>query len=77
MRLGEIRLAERSGNIKWAEELRTYHTEELGFIFLPILEGQVKTYESDSKYNTFEEYLPELIGALDHFNIGFYPHFSG
>ena len=50
VRLGEIRLAERSGNKKWADELRTYHIEQLKFVFLPDLEESIKKYESNRSY---------------------------
>ncbi|GAA4279579.1 DUF4932 domain-containing protein [Aquimarina mytili] len=68
VRLGEIRLAERSGNKKWADELRKYHTEKLNFIFLPEFETKIKEYEGDSSIDSFEEFLPNLLKALDSFN---------
>ena len=69
VRLGEIRLAERSGNNKWAEELRKYHYEQLHFVFLPELEQQIKIYENDTSYPSFESYLPELLKILEKFNL--------
>ena len=77
VRLGEIRLAERSGDKKWAEDLRKYHIQELGFVFLPKLEEQIKKYEMDSSYNTFEDYLPELLGVLDNYSEQDIEHLSG
>jgi len=68
VRLGEIRLAERNGNKEWAEELRKYHIVELKFIFLPELEEQIKKYETDPSYKSFEDYLPELLSVLDKFD---------
>jgi len=69
VRLGEIRLAERSGNKKWADELRTYHIEQLKFVFLPDLEESIKKYESNHSYASFEDYLPKLLTVLDNFDI--------
>ncbi len=68
VRLGEIRLAERSGHIKWAKVLREKHTKQLNFIFLPELEQKIKVYEQDEKYDSFEAYLPELLGVLANFD---------
>ena len=55
VRLGEIRLAERSGNEKWAKELRKYHTKELNFIFLPQFEAKIKEYEHNDSFKNFEQ----------------------
>ena len=68
VRLGEIRLAERSGNAKWAEELRYYHIKERNFIFLPELEAKIMEYEQDKRYTSFEQFLPELLKVLDQFD---------
>lgn len=68
VRLGEIRLAERSGNHVWAEELRAYHYKELRFIFLPELEQQIIAYEQDASIDSFEAYLPTLLQVLDGFD---------
>lgn len=68
VRLGEIRLAERSGNKEWAEELRKYHTVELKFIFLPEFEEQIKKYENNPNYKSFEDYLSNLLSVLDKFD---------
>ena len=61
VRLGEIRLAERSGDKTWAEKLRKYHFEELNFVFIPELEEKVKVYEMDESYRNFEEFPTDLI----------------
>ena len=68
VRLGEIRLAERSGDLNWATELRLYHIKDQKFIFLPELEQKIKVYEKDGSYKSFEDYLPELLSVLDQFN---------
>jgi hypothetical protein len=68
VRLGEIRLAERSGQHEWAIELRKKHTKDLNFIFLPELEEKIKLYEQDETIESFEAYLPELLSVLDAFN---------
>ena len=68
VRLGEIRLAERSGNEKWANELRKHHTEDLNFVFLPEFETKIKEYERNASYNSFEEFLPNLLKVLDNFD---------
>lgn len=68
VRLGEIRLAERSGDKIWAKELRQLHTNQLDFIFLPEFEEQIIKYEGDISYESFEAYLPELLKVLDDFN---------
>ncbi len=68
VRLGEIRLAERSGNKKWANELRKYHTQKLNFIFLPEFEAKIKEYEQDDSFKSFEQFLPNLLKVLDNFD---------
>jgi len=68
VRLGEIRLAERSGNKKWADELRQYHTRELNFIFIPELEKKIIQYENDQRFENFEEFLPNLLEVLKDFD---------
>ena len=68
VRLGEIRLAERSGNEKWAEELRKYHIKELNFIFLPQFEAKIKEYEQNDSFKSFEKFLPNLLKELDYFD---------
>ena len=65
VRLGEIRLADRSGDLKWSKELRSEHTNRLHFVFMPELEDAILMYEADSIHGTFEEYLPELFRSLD------------
>lgn len=67
VRLGEIRLAERSGDLKWAEELREYHINELKFVFLPALEEKVLEYEKNAEIRSFEDFLPELLAVLANF----------
>lgn len=68
VRLGEIRLAERSGDKEWADELREYHTNELNFIFLPEFENSMIEYEKDDTYQSFEQFLPNLFAVLGSFN---------
>lgn len=68
VRLGEIRLAERSGNAEWAKELRKYHTKELNFVFLPEFEAKIVEYERDDSYQSFEQFLPNLLKVLNSFN---------
>jgi len=68
VRLGEIRLAERSGNKEWAQELRNHHTHQLSFIFLPEFEQKIIEYENNPDYKSFEEFLPELLGTLESFD---------
>ncbi len=67
VRLGEIRLAERCGDTKWAEELREYHIDELKFIYLPALEQEVLEYEKNAEIDSFEDFLPELLAVLANF----------
>lgn len=68
VRLGEIRLADRSGDTQWAKELRAYHTDTLQFIFLPELEQSILKYEADTSYQSFEAYLPQLLELLTQFD---------
>lgn len=68
VRLGEIRLAERSGDKAWANDLRNYHTTDLNFVFLPEFEKKIQEYEKDKSYKTFEDFLPELLSVLNGFN---------
>ncbi len=65
VRLGEIRLAERSGDFFWAAELRSYHINDENFIFLPDLEEKIKEYEKDDNIKSYEDFLPELLSSLD------------
>lgn len=69
VRLGEIRIAERSGDIAGAENLRREYTDEKKFIFLPELEEQSKRYEATDPTTTFEAYLPQIISFLDSITI--------
>ena len=68
VRLGEIRMAERSGDTIWAEELRKYHIDELNFVFLPALEEEVDKYEKNPDLGTFEDFLPQLLDVFTNFN---------
>lgn len=68
VRLGEIRLAERSGDSAWADELRKYHINELKFVFLPALEEKILTFEQNSELGTFADFLPELLGVFTNFS---------
>ncbi|MEO1021938.1 MAG: DUF4932 domain-containing protein [Bacteroidota bacterium] len=65
VRLGEIRLAERSGNAAWANELRAYHTDKLQFIFLPEFERKILEFEQDTSIQSFEAFIPELMMSLN------------
>ena len=67
VRLGEIRMAERSGDSKWAAELRKYHIDELKFVFLPALEEKVLEYEKKPESGTFEDFLPQLLAVFTNF----------
>lgn len=67
VRLGEIRMADRSGDPKWAEELRKYHIDELKFVFLTALEEKVLEYEKDPESGTFEDFLPQLLDVFTNF----------
>ena len=64
VRLGEIRLAERSGDKQWAEELRQYHTKELNFVFLPELEAKRLAIEKIAPDKSFSEILPDLLKSI-------------
>ncbi|MEM1324208.1 MAG: DUF4932 domain-containing protein [Bacteroidota bacterium] len=68
VRLGEIRLADRSGNQAWAAELRNYHTVDKSFVFLPELEQKILVFEQSEDYNSFEAFLPELMEVLQLFD---------
>src|SRR5215204_4883912 len=69
VRLGEIRIAERSRDSILATKLRFENIEKKKFIFLPELEEKVKQYESNKMYKSFLSYLPELINTLEQFNV--------
>ena len=69
VRLGEIRIADRSGDSILATKLRFENIEKKRFIFLPELEEKVKQYESNKMYKSFLSYLPELINTLEQFNV--------
>ncbi len=68
VRLGEIRLASRSGKEDWAEKLRHMHVREKAFILIPYFEEKIIEYENDRNKGSFEEYLPELLRALEPLN---------
>ena len=67
VRLGEIRLAQRTGKTAWAEELREMHTEELQFIFLPYLEELILEYEDDASYKEMKDFVPGVLQGLAKF----------
>lgn len=66
VRLGEIRVAERQHDKQRAELLRKYHTNQEHFIFLPLLESSLKTYEKNrKKYPTFSTFIPDLLDVVE------------
>ena len=67
VRLGEIRIAERSGDSLLASNLRREYIQNKKFIFLPELENKIKEYESDKKYKSFLSYMPELLTVFQQF----------
>ena len=67
VRLGEIRLAVRSGKEEWAEELRAYHIEDQKFVLMPYLEKKVLEYENKPEINSFKEFLPDLLSVFTNF----------
>jgi len=64
VRLGEIRIAERSRDSSLAMKLRVEYIDNKKFIFLPDLERKIKEYVSSKKYKSFFSFLPELIGVF-------------
>jgi hypothetical protein len=65
VRLGEIRIALAMGDPELAEELREYHVNHRGFIYLPALEQIVESYEENrDRFPSFRTFLPTLLGAL-------------
>jgi hypothetical protein len=69
VRLGEIRIAERSGESLLASNLRSEYIQNKKFIFLPELEIKIKEYESDRKYQSFLSFLPELLTVFQQFTV--------
>ena len=69
VRLGEIRITERSGDSLVAAKLRSEYIENKKFIFLPELERKIKEYESDKKYKSFASYVPTLIKVFEQFTV--------
>jgi hypothetical protein len=69
VRLGEIRIAERSRDSLLANRLRVENIEKNKFIFLPELEEKIQVYEANKKYDSFLSYLPELITTFEQFTV--------
>ena len=66
VRLGEIRIAEQSGENERANSLRKTHINIYGFILLPILERKILEYEQHrDRYPTYKDFLPELLLTLN------------
>ncbi|MEM9686903.1 MAG: hypothetical protein AAF934_08270 [Bacteroidota bacterium] len=42
-----------------------FDQEDLNFIFLPGFEKEIKTYENDHSFKTFEAFLPRLLSTLN------------
>lgn len=65
VRLGEIRIAEATGERSTAQDLREYHIGQKHFIYLPQLEEKILEYENNRlKYPTFGDFFPQLLMAL-------------
>jgi Domain of unknown function (DUF4932) len=69
VRLGEIRIAERSGDSLLAKNLRGENIQNKKFIFLPELERKVREFESDKKYKSFLSFLPKLLTVFQQFSV--------
>ncbi|MEM1259854.1 MAG: DUF4932 domain-containing protein [Bacteroidota bacterium] len=69
VRLGEIRLAERSGNEKWAADLRDYHIRQLNYVLLPELEMEILKFESSNEFDSFADFLPNLLDVFKRFEL--------
>ena len=67
VRLGEIRLADRSGQTKWARELRAYHVEDQKFVLMPLLEKKILEYEKMPENVSFKDFLPDLLSVFANF----------
>ncbi len=68
VRLGEIRIAERSDETLLSKNLREEYIKSRKFIFLPELEQKIKEYETSDKYATFESYIPILMTTFESFS---------
>ncbi len=65
VRMGEIRIAMALKDSIRADKLRDTYIHEMNFVYLPYLENKMKYYENNrDKYQTIEEYFPELIDGL-------------
>lgn len=65
VRLGEIRIAEATGDRSRAEFLRSYHIQRKHFIYLPQLEKKILEYEANrEQYPRLGDFFPELLEAL-------------
>lgn len=72
VRLGEIRIATMQRDYKRANELRNYHINTEHFIFLPLLEKKIISYEKNrKKYPKFKDFIPELLTIFENSNIKF------
>lgn len=72
VRLGEIRIAAMQRDYKRADELRDYHINTEHFIFLPLLEKKIISYENNrKKYPKFKDFIPELLTIFENSNIEF------
>jgi Domain of unknown function (DUF4932) len=72
VRLGEIRIATMERDYKRVDELRKYHTNTEHFIFLPLLEKKIISYEKNrQKYPKFKDFIPELLTIFEKSSIEF------
>ncbi len=66
VRLGEIRIAALQGDKLREERLRSYHTNNEHFVFLPSLEKRIVVFEQERKrYPKWSDYIPELLAVFE------------
>lgn len=72
VRLAEIRIATIQRDHKRADELRNYHINTEHFIFLPLLEKKIISFEKNrKKYPRFKDFIPQLLPIFEDSNIEF------
>ncbi len=65
VRLGEIRITLAMGDDEGADRLRKYHIDRRKFVYLPVFEENILTYERNRhKYQILADYFPLLLNAF-------------
>jgi len=64
VRMGEVRIADLLGLGGESKEKLRYNYLDRHFIYLPHFLKVIKEYEGDSKYETFQDFIPIIVDSL-------------